>query len=284
MFQWLARYCGGKLARFLNQPVRRYERFAVKDERVLAAALKPGDILLVEGDRRVSTAIKYFTQSTWSHAAFYVGDALHRGDGGEKCLIEVDLERGVIGVPLVKYADFNTRICRPAGLSPEDRQRVIDFVVSHIGHKYDMRNVIDLLRYLFPRPPVPLHYRRRMLAFGSGDPTRAICSTLIAQAFQRVKYPILPRRGYQCVGDPSEVTDDEILRARHYSHFTPRDFDVSPYFAVVKPTIEQGFDYKQLKWEVRPGETSGETSDDTSDDASGDSPDETSGKMPDDTP
>ncbi len=58
MFQWLARFCGGKLARFLNQPVRRYERFAVKDERVLAATLQPGDILLVEGDRRVSTAIK----------------------------------------------------------------------------------------------------------------------------------------------------------------------------------------------------------------------------------
>ncbi len=255
MFHWLARSCGRALARFLNKPVRRYERFAVKDESVLTAALQPGDVLLVEGDRRVSTAIKYLTQSTWSHAALYVGDAIHMAGGDSKySLIEVDLEHGVIGVPLAKYADFNTRICRPAGLSTEDRQSVIDFVVSHLGYKYDMRNVIDLLRYLFPRPPVPMHYRRRLLSFGSGDPTRAICSTLIAQAFQLVRYPILPRRGYQCVDDSGEVTDDEILRVRHYSHFTPRDFDVSPYFAVVKPTIEHGFDYKALKWEVRPDE------------------------------
>ncbi|MFQ5511427.1 MAG: YiiX/YebB-like N1pC/P60 family cysteine hydrolase [Candidatus Krumholzibacteriia bacterium] len=258
MFHWLARACGRRLAAFLNRPVARYERFAVKDEAVLGATLRPGDVLLVEGDRRVSTAIKYFTQSTWSHAALYVGDALRARDGGTGALIEVDLEHGVIGVPLAKYADFNTRICRPVGLSLEDKQRVIDFVLANLGHKYDMRNVVDLLRYLFPRPPVPSYYRRRMLAFGSGDPTRAICSTLIAQAFQLVKYPILPRRGYQCAGDPSEVTDDEILRARHYSHFTPRDFDVSPYFSVVKPTIEHGFDYKQLKWEIRPGEEPGD--------------------------
>jgi hypothetical protein len=28
----------------------------------------------------------------------------------------------------------------------------------------------------------------------------------------------------------------------------PRDFDISPYFAVVKPTIEHGFAYKSLHW------------------------------------
>ena len=35
--------------------------------------MEPGDILLVEGNQRVSSAIKYLTQSTWSHAAFYLG-------------------------------------------------------------------------------------------------------------------------------------------------------------------------------------------------------------------
>lgn len=30
-------------------------------------------------------------------------------------------------------------------------------------------------------------------------------------------------------------------------HFnTSRDFDISPYFSVVKPTIEVGFDYKKI--------------------------------------
>jgi len=32
-----------------------------------------------------------------------------------------------------------------------------------------------------------------MIALGSGEATRTICSTLIAEAFGRVEYPILPR-------------------------------------------------------------------------------------------
>ena len=29
----------------------------------------------------------------------------------------------------------------------------------------------------------------------------------------------------------------------------PRDFDISPYFAIVKPTLVHGFDYRKLHWE-----------------------------------
>jgi hypothetical protein len=32
----------------------------------------------------------------------------------------------------------------------------------------------------------------------------------------------------------------------------PRDFDISPYFAIVKPTIERGFDYTRLHWADKP--------------------------------
>jgi hypothetical protein len=31
----------------------------------------------------------------------------------------------------------------------------------------------------------------------------------------------------------------------------PRDFDISPYFEIVKPTIVQGFDYTALHWADR---------------------------------
>ena len=41
----------------------------------------------------------------------------------------------------------------------------------------------------------------------------------------------------------------EILHIRHHSLYTPRDFDISPFFAIVKPTIETGFDYKQMMWD-----------------------------------
>jgi hypothetical protein len=38
------------------------------------------------------------------------------------------------------------------------------------------------------------------------------------------------------------------MHIRHYSQFAPRDFDISPYFEVVKPTIAAGFDYHQVAW------------------------------------
>jgi hypothetical protein len=41
---------------------------------------------------------------------------------------------------------------------------------------------------------------------------------------------------------------EEIYTIRHHSLFSPRDFDLSPYFAVVKPTIERGFDYRGINW------------------------------------
>jgi len=37
-----------------------------------------------------------------------------------------------------------------------------------------------------------------------------------------------------------------ISQLRHHSLFTPHDVDLSPYFGVVKPTVESGFDYRHL--------------------------------------
>ena len=98
-------------------------------------------------------------------------------------------------------------------------------------------------------PPVPVRWRRRMLSLGSGDPTRAICSTLIAQAFQSVRYPILPLiENVPSIDPMCPGCMDEILHVRHHSLFAPRDFDVSPYFAVIKPTIASGFNHRALAW------------------------------------
>ncbi|HSH08680.1 MAG TPA: lipo-like protein [Burkholderiales bacterium] len=240
------------LARFLEKPLSQPPPFDAVDPATLQACLRPGDVLLVEGTSRISLAIKYLTQSTWSHAALYVGDALMKRRPGAPAgaLIEADLQRGVIAVPLGKYATDNTRICRPVGLTPEDCRAVVDYMIGSLGKRYDMRNVIDLMRYLLPQPPVPLRWRRRMLALGSGDPTRAICSTLIAQAFQAVRYPILPLVSSVFVEGSAkgETLIGEMRHIRHHSLFTPRDFDVSPYFQIVKPTIERKFDYRTMRW------------------------------------
>jgi hypothetical protein len=235
---------GSRLARYLTRPRESYEQFSLLTEEQLDKALLPGDLLLVEGNSRISTAIKYLTQSTWSHICLYAG----AGEDGKGFVVEADLVKGVIRSPLSKYVEYNLRICRPVNLTEEDKRATIQYVLDREGYRYDTRNVIDLVRYLLPTPPVPTKYRRQLIALGSGDPTRAICSTLIAQAFQSVKYPILPQHFLVCQGNVPGHCDDVLLEGRHFSHFTPRDFDLSPYFEIVKPTIQSGFDYRKIRW------------------------------------
>lgn len=263
---------GRQIARIITRE-RPVSQARAIDVTILRRVMEPGDVLLVEAQSKVSTAIRYLTQSTWSHAALYVGDALVRpqandsGDNepGSKLqtgsnaaadpplrLIEVNLGEGCVGAPLEKYTGLNLRICRPVGLTPEDRRAVVQFMIDSLGVKYDHKNIFDMLRYFLPTPPVPTRLRRGMIAFGSGDPTRAICSTLIAQAFQSVRYPILPKMG-RLNAQPETPTRNaysrrDILMIRHHSLYTPKDFDISPYFAVVKPTLKLGFDYKRLVW------------------------------------
>lgn len=244
----IGRWIGARL----ETPASGYEPFTPSDAATLCRILRPGDVLLIEGNQKIATAIKYLTQSTWSHAALFIGNALD-GDGCEheqRSLIEANIGTGVCAVPLSKYSSFNTRICRAVGLSEKEREQVVQFAIARLGIQYDARNIVDLARYLIPTPPVPTRWRRRMIALGSGEPTRAICSTLIAQAFQSVRYPILPRieRSQEQVKAMSAYSRDEILHIRHHSLFAPRDFDLSPYFEIVKPTLEPGFDFHQLNW------------------------------------
>ncbi len=242
---------GRYLAARLEDPLPGTEPYTHANVSALRRALRPGDVLLVEGVNRISAAIKYLTQSTWSHAALFVGDALRQRDGnGEPLrLVEANLGEGCVAVPLSKYEFYNTRICRPRHLMPEDCATVINFAIASLGRRYDMKNIFDMLRFFLPRPPVPARWRRQLLAFGSGDPTRAICSSLVAEAFQQIHYPILPRITREFRLDRMARSQRrEILHIRHHSLYAPRDFDLSPYFEIVKPTLVAGFDYRRLTW------------------------------------
>ncbi len=246
---------GDRLAAYLLAPRPHGAMVATVSPELLAAALRPGDVLLVEGESRVSMAIKVLTQSNWSHAAMCVG---HEWPGASatpepRILIEADLREGVRAVPLSAYAHMHTRICRPVGLSNLEVEQLVGYMVGRIGQSYDLKNLVDLARYLLPAPPVPLRWRRRMIAFGSGDPSRAICSTLIAEAFQSVRYPILPEVTFQeTVDGAGEHCRRELLHIRNHSLYAPRDFDMSPYFDVVKPKLRPGFDPNRLAWDDAP--------------------------------
>jgi hypothetical protein len=253
MFKAFLHRIGLALSNYLMTEVDGHALTPPVGARTLRKWLRPGDVLLIEGATRVSGPIKYLTQSTWSHAALYAGPLPGRAepDGEDHVLIEAELVGGVCASPLSKYARSHTRICRPVHLREEDLAALVNFASSRIGYKYDLHNLFDLMRYMLPAPPIPSRLRRRFIGLGASSPTRALCSTLLAEAFQHINYPVLPV--IEFVDDDSAAqlshhTVREILHIRSSSLYVPRDFDISPFFAVVKPMIEQGFDYKKLEW------------------------------------
>jgi hypothetical protein len=234
----------GRLVARLQKPADDGEPLAPNDSTALRDTLRPGDVLLIEGKGRISGGIKYLTQSTWSHSALYVGPMAGTVTGGEPhVLIEANIDEGVVSAPLSKYLHCQTRICRPVGLSRVDCEKVCRYASERIGFSYDFKNVIDLMRHLFPWP-MAWRWRCRTTALGSGDANRIICSSLIAQAFDAVRYPILPTITHI----ESQTARREIAQPRHPSFYAPRDFDISPYFMVVKPTLARGFNYKDIHW------------------------------------
>jgi hypothetical protein len=242
-------YLGRRLAAFLAKPRERNSHIPTSPTGLLATTLRKGDVVLVEGSSRFASAIKYLTQSTWSHAALCIGDTLGPPAEGEepRVLVDVDVVEGVRTIPLSAFSGLHTRICRPVGLSDAEVDALVGFMLSRKGITYDLKNIFDLARYFIRTPPVPGSMKRRMLSLGSGEPTKAICSTLLAQAFESIHYPILPEVELVDVDSAgARRARREILHIRHHSLYAPRDFDVSPFFQVIKPRIAQGFDFRSL--------------------------------------
>jgi hypothetical protein len=271
-----------RITRFLTHPVGRYEQRYHNDPVLLKRHIRKGDVLLVEGDQRVSAIIKYLTHSSWSHAALYVGDELVRRGGALRDLAiehfgaEADhlvveaLVEGVVASPLVKYVEHNVRVCRPHRLRSAHLRSILDESVAAIGWRYDLRNVVDLAVYLLAISLLPERKRRDALRFGSGRRSQVICTSLIGRQFQRVGYPVLPSVTFPDEAAPTVparrlpwLRSRRRLRAysgvyqrRDPTLLMPRDFDLSPYFEIVKFNVirERSFDYARIAWEDAPND------------------------------
>jgi hypothetical protein len=253
------------IIKVLTKPSQKGATWPYNDLESLKRHIRKGDVLLVEGDQRVSEVIKYLTQSIWSHAALYIGDELLReehgwrdtvlrqfGEEARYLVIEALLDEGVVASPLSKYIDSTIRVCRPHGLKPEALQTILDTVIGHLGDQYDTRHIFDLARYFFPVSLMPKRYRKAALRLGSRIPTQVICSSLLADAFQKVRFPILPE---PVSGDPRlekrwPSFRTALLRMPHPTFITARDFDLSPYFETVNFNLIEAakFDYRCLSW------------------------------------
>jgi hypothetical protein len=225
--------------------------------------IRKGDIILVEGNSEISRMIKLLTQSSWSHSAIYVGDELvingdaggesiikQFGDDAHHMLVEAFTGIGVTAAPIGKYQDYNIRVCRPYGILPQDIDSVVSDVIGHLGKQYDHRNIIDLGLMLLPPILNPFKKRTIHACLGNCNEFQVICSGMIAKAFQRVGYPIIPALG----PIPTEASNKQhnpygtSLIMRHYSQIMPKHFDISPNFQIIKFNIIEGgeFNYKML--------------------------------------
>ena len=264
-------------ARVLTEPRGRYQRIQPNNLGKLRRLIRKGDVLLVDGDQRISEVIKYLTQSSWSHAALYVGDELLRRHPGQRAaltarfgidaehlVVEALMESGVVASPLSKYELVNVRVCRPRAIAPEHVTRIVDEVLAHLGVRYDVQTALDLARYFLPVSLIPKRWRRSALDFGSGLTREVICSSMIARAFDNVGFPVIPtvvstggnghapRRRLAFLRRAAAI-EPPVFRHQSPHVITPRDFDLSPYFEIVKfnavDVDEAHFDYRQIRWE-----------------------------------
>src|SRR5688572_19348200 len=153
-----------KLLSWLSTDVDDPREFPLSNfERVLEE-IRPCDVLLVEGRNRVGRVIRLITHSPWTHAALYIGRLYdikqpelreklaqyYQGDPDEQLLIESTLETGVTVSPVSSYEKEHIRICRPKGLYRKDAKLVIAYAINQLGIRYDVRQILDLARFLFP--------------------------------------------------------------------------------------------------------------------------------------
>ncbi|GAB3672424.1 YiiX/YebB-like N1pC/P60 family cysteine hydrolase [Salinisphaera aquimarina] len=223
----------------------------------LCEHLRPADIVLVEGRTRISGVIQSVTLSAWTHAALCVGRLADleeseatrrlRAEGvtdATSILLEAELGRGVHLSPVTRYAREHLRLCRPRELSATDAQAVVAYALARLGTPYNLRQIGDLLRFFFPYGLLPRRWRSTLFEAGHSDMARTICSTLIARGFASVRYPILPtiHRG---------ADGDMVFHRRDARLITPRDFDHSPYFDVIKYPFfgDDVARYRELEWD-----------------------------------
>lgn len=221
--------------------------------------IRPGDVLLIEGRSRVSSVIRTITQSPWTHAALYIGrlvdfeddymqETLRKHTGAKentRLMIEDLIDRGTVITPLSFYRHHHIRICRPIGISPSDLHRVLNYAIHALGQPYNVRHILDLARFLLPWTVLPRRWGSSLFRTSSGEPESGICSSLIAEAFTSVQFPILPFI-------KTDESDNLEIFHRNPHLFTPKDFDYSPYFEIIKYPLFNPEEplpyYRRLPW------------------------------------
>lgn len=258
MFKSFYKKLRGKLTTWLTyEPLT--EDIMPYDFSRLKYEIRPGDVLLIEGRSRISQIIRTVTQSSWTHAALYIGRLIDFEDeevqniirqhidvkDNVRLIIEGMMDRGTIISTLSSYRNHHIRICRPIGITPSDMHLVINYAIKQLGQPYNVRHFLDLARFVLPWSLMPRRWGSTLFRTTTGEAESGICSSIIAEAFTSVQFPILP------FVKPDEITGVEIFQ-RNPHLFTPKDFDYSPYFEIIKYPLFNPDEplpyYRRLPW------------------------------------
>lgn len=260
-----------KLYRRLSVNVRRWLTYEPPPTEIvpydfnrLKYEIRPGDVLLIEGRSRVSSIIRTLTQSPWTHAALYIGRLIDfedeamiakihdhvvhaqlKIDPKSRLMVEDMMDKGAIISPITIYRNHHIRICRPIGITPTDLHMVLNYAIRSLGQPYNVRHLLDLARFLLPWSILPRRWGSSLFRTRTGEPESSICSSLIAEAFSSVQFPILP-----FVKQNEELEVEMFNRNPHL--FTPKDFDYSPYFEIIKYPLFNSEEplpyYRRMPW------------------------------------
>lgn len=216
------------------------------------------DVILVEGRSRISRIIRAVTLSPWTHAVLYIGRlaniedpelrelvrANYQGNDSDQLILEAVLGKGTVISPLSIYNNEHLRICRARALARKDANSIVEFALKHLGSEYNVRHLFDLARFIFPWGLLPRRWRSTLFNHNAKEPTKQVCSAMIAEAFYSVKFPVLPLI--------RKLENGKIeLIPRNHRLYTPSDFDYSPYFEIIKyPYFElpEQAIYRNLPW------------------------------------
>ncbi|MDQ7001583.1 MAG: YiiX/YebB-like N1pC/P60 family cysteine hydrolase, partial [Ghiorsea sp.] len=155
----------------------------LQDFHKMCEALQPADVLLFKGRARISRVISVVTQSRWTHAALYIGRcsdypkdsailSLIRqhfdGDADAQLVLESLLGQGTVITPLSMYENDSIRLCRPRGLLQKDEIKVVQHAVKQVGREYDIRQLFDLARFMYPYWVLPRRWKSSLFTYKAG--------------------------------------------------------------------------------------------------------------------
>lgn len=147
---------------------------------VISSKIRPGDILLIEGNTWIDKVIRLITGSSYTHVAGVVNP--------DEAIEILPFKK--TGYQKLRTYAGRAHVFTYDNLTDEQRRKITEYIFSRLGTKYDYKLVLwEASRYL-------LHW---VWSYKAGNST--LCSTLWAEAYRKAGVDLCPDIIYPSPGD-----------------------------------------------------------------------------------